>query len=67
MKKLFNRYFVSEFTDKHRFMTVNSLSADANALLRQVAVTYPSQLTWRDQRSYMLGHVAKVDAKSKQL
>lgn len=48
-------------------MTVNSLSADANALLRQVAVTYPSQLTWRDQRSYMLGHVAKVDPKSREL
>ena len=48
-------------------MTVNNLTADANALLRQVAVTFPSMLTWRDQRSYMLGHVAKVDPKNKEL
>ena len=36
IKKLFNRYFESEFTDKHRFMTVNALHCDSdiNALLR---------------------------------
>jgi hypothetical protein len=36
IKKLFNRYFESEFTDKHRFMTVNALhcDSDVNALLR---------------------------------
>lgn len=39
IKKLFKRYFESEFTDKHKFMNVNALSieTDINALLRQIA------------------------------
>lgn len=51
------RYFVSEFTDKHKFMNINmaSISQDVNALLRQLAVLYPEEITWRQNRSYMLG------------
>lgn len=69
VKRLFQRYFVSEFTDKHRFMTVNTMSGDTdiNALLRQIAVTYPEKLTWREDRSYMLGKVAEVDQKAKEV
>jgi len=57
IKKLFKRYFEFEFTDRHKFMCVNALNCetDINALLRQIAVTFPEHLTWREQRSYMLG------------
>jgi hypothetical protein len=43
-------------------MTVNLAQAntDINALLRQIAVTYPEEVTWRQTRSYMLGQVTKV-------
>ena len=36
VKRLFQRYFISEFTDKHRFMSVNAMAGDTdvNALLR---------------------------------
>jgi hypothetical protein len=36
IKKLFKRYFESEFTDRHKFMHVNALNTetDVNALLR---------------------------------
>jgi pre-rRNA-processing protein TSR1 len=59
VKKLFSRYFVSEFTDQYKFMTMNTVTEqtcynDANALLRQLAVTYPQGLDWRQLRSYML-------------
>lgn len=49
IKRLFMRYFTSEFTDKHKLMTVNSLNekTDINALLRAIAVIYPTNLTWR--------------------
>ena len=45
VKKLFNRMFVSEFTDKWKFLNLNAvtetqLATDANTLLRQIAVTY---------------------------
>ena len=62
IKRLFTRYFVSEFTDKHKFMNVNLANAatDVNALLRQVAVLYPEPLTWRQHRSYMLGRLTNV-------
>lgn len=38
-------------------MNVNLVNAqtDVNALLRQVAVLYPEEITWRHNRSYMLG------------
>jgi len=50
IKKLFKRYFDSEFTDKHKFLNVNALTLqpDINALLRQISTTYPSPLTWRE-------------------
>lgn len=35
-------------------------NSDSNALLRQLAVQYPDDLTWRKGRSYMLGEVAHV-------
>lgn len=49
IKKLFQRYFESEFTNKQKFMNVNAVSAqsDINALLRQIAVLYPEEITWR--------------------
>lgn len=36
IKRLFLRYFTSEFTDKHKFMNFNLLQAatDVNAVLR---------------------------------
>ena len=38
-------------------MNVNLSNAqtDVNALLRQVAVLYPEDITWRQNRSYMYG------------
>ena len=38
--------FVSEFTDKYKFLPLNNVtetvsSNDSNAILRQVAVTFP--------------------------
>ena len=63
------RYFVSEFTDKHKFMCVNTLNQtqDINALLRQIAVTHPDTVTWRDERSYMLGELVSADKESKEI
>jgi len=57
IKRLFQRYFTSEFTDRHKFMNVNLANAqtDINALLRQIAVLYPEEITWKQNRSYMLG------------
>ena len=64
VKKLFQRIFESEFTDKYKFHTLNrstdtTLSNDANALLRQIAVQYPEDLSWRKGRSYMMSEVAQ--------
>ena len=69
IKKLFQRYFVGEFTTRHKFACINevSLQTDVNALLRSIAVTYPSEITWRNDRSYMLGEVSKVDKAAKEL
>ena len=69
IKKLFERYFVSEFTDQHKFMHLNELTInnDINAVLRRIAVTYPSRITWRDDRSYMLGQVTKMDNENKEI
>jgi len=46
VKKLFQRMFTSEFTDKYKFMMLNAVtdsqqSMDSNAILRQIAVTFP--------------------------
>lgn len=65
VKKLFQRIFESEFTDKYKFMSLNRSTDtlcynDANALLRQIAVHYPEEPVWRQKRSYMLGEVAHV-------
>jgi hypothetical protein len=65
VKKLFQRIFESEFTDKYKFMSLNKSTDtlcynDANALLRQIAVHYPEEPVWRQKRSYMLGEVAHV-------
>jgi pre-rRNA-processing protein TSR1 len=62
VKRLFQRIFESEFTDKCKFMSINKttdslLQTDSNALLRQIAVNYPEEITWRQKRSYMLGEV----------
>ena len=52
VKKLFQRIFESEFTEKYKFMQLNKsseslLSSDSNALLRQIAVQFPDDITWR--------------------
>ena len=69
IKRLFQRYFSSEFTDKYRFMNVNLSNADVdvNALLRQVAVLYPEVITWRQNRSYMLGQLTNVNEAESEL
>jgi pre-rRNA-processing protein TSR1 len=69
IKKLFERYFVTEFTDQHKFMHVNELNLnnDINAILRKIAVTYPARLTWRNDRSYMYGQVTRLDLNKKEV
>lgn len=57
--------FTSEFTDKYKFMMINAvtdnqLSMDSNAILRQIAVTFPQEVTWKENRSFMLGEVSHV-------
>ena len=43
-------------------MNVNLINnqTDINALLRQIAVLYPEEITWRQNRSYMLGKLTKA-------
>ena len=65
VKKLFQRMFTSEFTDKYKFMMLNNVNdnqnaSDSNAVLRQIAVTFPQAVTWKENRSYMLGEVCHV-------
>jgi len=50
-------------------MCVNkySVDADVNALLRQMAVTCPEKITWRDDRSYMYANVASLDVEAKEV
>jgi hypothetical protein len=45
-------------------MNLNLLQAatDVNAVLRQVAVLYPENITWRQNRSYMLANLAHAGA-----
>lgn len=33
---------------------------DTNALLRQIAVQFPDEISWKQNRSYMLGEVAHL-------
>lgn len=69
IKRLFLRYFTSEFTDKHKFMNFNLLQAqtDVNAVLRQVAVQYPEDITWRQNRSYMFGNLVHLDEEKREM
>ena len=65
VKKLFGRFFFAEFTEKYKFMclnnvTDNQITNDANALLRQIAVQFPQEITWKENRSYMLGEVSHL-------
>ena len=65
VKKLFSRFFFAEFTEKYKFMSLNNvtetqISNDANALLRQIAVQFPQEVTWKENRSYMLGEVSHI-------
>ena len=65
VKKLFQRMHTSEFTDKYKFLMLNNvnesqMSNDSNALLRQIAVTYPQHITSKENRSYMMGEVSHV-------
>lgn len=67
VKKLFQRMFESEFTDKFKYMTLNattetSIQNDSNALLRHIAILYPDDITWKQGRSFMLGEVTHVRA-----
>jgi len=47
-------------------MCVNkySVDVDVNALLRQIAVTSPEKITWREDRSYMYANVASLDVEA---
>lgn len=50
---------MSEFSEKYKLMTINAITEqtlrnDASAVLRQVAVTYPEGMRWKQSRSYML-------------
>jgi pre-rRNA-processing protein TSR1 len=52
VKKLFQRIYESEFTENYKFMYLNKSSealqnTDSNALLRQIAVQFPDDITWR--------------------
>jgi hypothetical protein len=65
VKKLFQRIFTSEFTDKYKFMYQNNTTStqsatDANAILRQIAVQFPDEISWKQNRSYMLGEVSHL-------
>lgn len=60
VRKLFNRYFVSELSEKDKF---HALSAEDNSqvkseyklFLRSIAVAFPKQqFFWKDNRSYMI-------------
>jgi hypothetical protein len=35
-------------------------NTDSNALLRQIAVQFPDDITWRQKRSYLLGEVSHI-------
>lgn len=50
-------------------MNINKYNkdTDVNALLRQIAVTYPREITWRNDRSYMLSEVAGIDEAKKEV
>jgi hypothetical protein len=50
-------------------MTINSLSLDndINALLRQIAVTFPTVITWRNERSYLVSQSATLDRTNREL
>jgi len=65
VKKLFTRIFELEFTSKYKFSFMNEstetqINNDSNALLRQIAVYYPADVSWKENRSYMMGEVAHV-------
>lgn len=65
MKKLFQRIFTSEFTDKYKFMFHNSTTEqqaanDSNAILRQIGVQFPDEISFKQNRSYMLAEVAHL-------
>ena len=67
VKKLFQRIYESEFTENYKFMYLNKSSealqnTDSNALLRQIAVQFPDDITWRQKRSYLLGEVSHIRA-----
>jgi len=40
--------------------TEQQAATDASALLRQIAVTFPDTVSWKENRSYMLGEVSHV-------
>ena len=40
--------------------TESQINTDANAILRQIAVTFPQSNSMKDNRSYMLGEVAHI-------
>ena len=58
VKKLFQRYFESEFTKKDKCFTVNT-KEDIGAVVRALGVTFPKEMNFHKDRSYML--VKKID------
>mmetsp|Transcript_25123 Transcript_25123/g.28906 ORF Transcript_25123/g.28906 Transcript_25123/m.28906 type:complete len:322 (-) Transcript_25123:1543-2508(-) len=60
IRKLFHRYFVSEFSDDYRFHVIDGsseglLDSSYKNLVRMLTSTFPKhKLTWKDNRSYMM-------------
>lgn len=60
IKKLFHRYFVSEFSDEYKFHVIDGsteglLDSSYKNLLRMLTGTFPkNKLFWKENRSYML-------------
>ena len=66
MKKLFHRYFTSEFSEKDKFHVlddkVESQSINEYKLfLRSIEVSFHKPFSWKDNRSYLLSASHSVE------
>jgi len=66
IKKLFHRFFITEFTEDDKFLVVKDINdVDSyNIIVRSIAVCTPSELAWRNSRGYMLSNRLQYDAGS---
>jgi pre-rRNA-processing protein TSR1 len=55
VKRLFARYFTSEFSEKDKFLTFNSencmVESETNTILRALAVMFPKSFNYQHHRS----------------